>query len=129
VATVAVGLGLDSPNVRHIIHWGPPEDLELYVPESRWGGRDGKQSTATLVAPAIIPSFIDPRGTVRIVVATVAVGLGLDSPNVRHIIHWGPPEDLELYVPESRWGGRDGKQSTATLVTIRGSPCLVSKRV
>ena len=77
----------------------------------------------------IIPSFTDPRGTVRIVVATVAFGLGLDSPNVGHIIHWGPPEDLELYVPESRRGGRDGKQSTATLVTIRGSPCLVSKRV
>ena len=42
MATVAFGLGLDSPNVRHVIHWGPPEDLELYV------RRGGKQSTATL---------------------------------------------------------------------------------
>ena len=30
MAIVAFGLGLDTPNVRHVIHWGPP-DLELYV--------------------------------------------------------------------------------------------------
>ena len=63
----------------------------------------------------IIASFTDPSGIVRIVVATVAFGLGLDSPNVRHVIHWGPPEDLELYVQESGRGGRDTKLSTATL--------------
>jgi len=45
----------------------------------------------------IIASFTNPVGTVRIVVATVAFGMGLDAPKVRHIIHWGPPEDLELY--------------------------------
>ena len=60
-------------------------------------------------------SFTDPSGIVRIVVATVTFGLGLDSPNVRHVIHWGPPEDLELYVQESGRGGRDTKLSTATL--------------
>jgi len=63
----------------------------------------------------IIASFTNPVGTVRIVVATVAFGMGLDAPNVRHIIHWGPPEDLELYVQECGRGGRDNKLSTATL--------------
>ena len=48
MATVAFGLGLDSPNVRHVIHWGPPEYLELYVQESGRGGRDGMKTTATL---------------------------------------------------------------------------------
>lgn len=48
MATVAFGLGLDSPNVRHVVHWGPPEDLELYVQETGRGGRDQNFSTATL---------------------------------------------------------------------------------
>ena len=30
-ATVAFGMGLDSPNVRRIIHWGPPADIESYM--------------------------------------------------------------------------------------------------
>ena len=63
----------------------------------------------------IIESFTDVNGAVRIVVATVAFGLGLDSPNVRHIVHWGPPEDLESYVQESGRGGRDNEHSIATL--------------
>ena len=46
-------------------------------------------------------------GLVRIVVATVAFSMGLDSPNVRRILHWGPPEDLEQYVQETGCGGRD----------------------
>ena len=55
----------------------------------------------------IIASFTDPNGAVRIVVATVAFGMGIDSPNVRYVIHWGPPEDLESFVQESGHGGRD----------------------
>lgn len=48
MATVAFGLGLDAPNVRYVIHWGPPNDIELYVQEAGRGGRDGKPVTCTL---------------------------------------------------------------------------------
>lgn len=63
----------------------------------------------------IIASYTHPNGIVRIVVATVAFGMGLDSPNVRTIIHWGPPEDLEMYVQETGRGGRDNMLSHAIL--------------
>lgn len=48
MATVAFGIGLDSPNVREVIHWGPPEDLELYVQETGRGGCDNLPSNALL---------------------------------------------------------------------------------
>ena len=56
----------------------------------------------------IIASFTHPNGIVRIVV-------GLDSPNVRTVIHWDPPEDLEMYVQETGCSGRDNVLSNAIL--------------
>ena len=46
----------------------------------------------------ILSSFTEPDGFVRIVVATIAFGMGLDTPNVRTIVHWGPPDSVEAYV-------------------------------
>ncbi len=51
----------------------------------------------------------------RIVVATVAFAMGLDAPNVRQVIHWGPPSDSEMYVQETGRAGRDGGPAVATL--------------
>ena len=57
------------------------------------------------VKDAILKSFIDPDSQLRIVIATIAFGMRLDCPNVRCIIHWGPSQDIELYLEET---GRDG---------------------
>ena len=51
----------------------------------------------------------------RVVIATVAFGMGLDSPNIRRIIHWGAPADTESYIQETGRAGRDGEQSLAKL--------------
>ena len=67
------------------------------------------------VKDAILQGFCDPCGILRVVVATVAFGLGLDCPNVRKIIHWGPPSDVEEYLQETGRAGRDGESSTAIL--------------
>ena len=56
----------------------------------------------------IIRNFTLPRGHCRVVIGTIAFGLGLDSPNVRKVIHWGPSSDIESYVQESGRVGRDG---------------------
>ena len=48
MATIAFGMGLDCPNVRRIIHWGAPEDLETYIQETGKAGRDGLPATVTL---------------------------------------------------------------------------------
>ena len=67
------------------------------------------------VKEAIVRAFSLPNGNLRIVIATIAFGMGLDCPDVRQVIHWGPSHDIESYVQETGRGGRDGFLSCALL--------------
>ena len=71
--------------------------------------------TALTVRTNIISSFTEPDGVLRVVFATIAFAMGLDSPNIRKVIHWKPPNDVEGYVQESGRGGRDGECTVAML--------------
>jgi ATP-dependent DNA helicase RecQ len=71
--------------------------------------------TEETVKTNIIQNFTSPDGCCRVVIGTIAFGMGLDSPNVRRVIHWGPSADIESYVQESGRIGRDGQPATAIL--------------
>ena len=66
------------------------------------GGLEDKfdACTADSTKAKIIKDFTKATGIIH-VFATVAFAMGLNSPNIRRIIHWGPPTDVELYVQES----------------------------
>ena len=68
----------------------------------------------------IIQEFCDTQSKLRVVIATVTFGMGINCPNVRHVIHWGSPSDIQMYLQETDRGGRDGPPATATLYNISG---------
>ena len=59
----------------------------------------------------ISKAFVQPTSPLRIIIATVAFGVGVDTPDFQHVVHWGPTEDLEQHVQATGRAGRDGKVS------------------
>ncbi len=52
-------------------------------------------------------------GTLRVVCATSAFGMGIDYPHVSHVIHFSMPHDLESYWQEVGRAGRSGQEAIA----------------
>ncbi len=68
------------------------------------------------VKETIIKSFCDPVGSLSVVIATIAFGMGLDCPNVREVILWGPPSNVEAMVQQTGRAGRDGYLSCTVVL-------------
>lgn len=63
----------------------------------------------------ILKSLTAEGGVVRVVFATIALGMGVDMKGVNSIVHYGAPRSLEDYFQESGRGGRDGSGAVSTI--------------
>ena len=76
------------------------------------GGVRAEAYHAGMAAPerdAVQEAFMD--GSLLVVVATIAFGMGVDKPDILQVIHAYIPASIPAYVQESGRAGRDGEQA------------------
>ena len=73
-------------------------------------------ATHASIKDSVLKAFTDITSPLWIVIATIAFCMGIDTPDIRYVIHWGPAEHIEKYVQATGQTGRDGRHSHAILL-------------
>ena len=95
-------------------------ELFYYFAEELDGIGDGMYAmfhskTPRGIQEEVLTSLAETGGRVRIVFATNALGMGINLPDIRRVIHYGIPRDTEEYIQEVGRGGRDNQRFKAIM--------------
>ncbi len=90
------------------------EDLTAVLMDNGFSVRPYHAGLSTVERNRNQEDFI--RDDVQIIVATIAFGMGIDKPNVRFVVHFDLPKNIESYYQEIGRAGRDGLKSDCLLL-------------
>jgi ATP-dependent DNA helicase RecQ len=99
----------------------------VYAPTRKQADEEGARLTARRWRARAYHAGLDGKtresaqrdfaeGRLEVVVATNAFGMGIDRPDVRAVIHLGPPGSVEAYYQEVGRAGRDGAPALGLLL-------------
>ena len=74
--------------------------------------------TTSSVKEHVTQLMSEDSSHLRILIATVAFGMGVNCKKVRCTIHFGPTKNIEQYLQESGMAGRDGEQTAVLLFNV-----------
>ena len=98
--------------------------FEVYLAKYMYNGEDRHENRIVEMYHAdspdnvkrhILENMRNSEEHIRVLVSTIAFGMGVNCKNVRRIVHFGPSKTVEAYVQECGRAGRDGGQSTCVL--------------
>lgn len=99
-----------------IVYVSLQRDAETAAQNLRDNGFNARAYHAGMSAAnraAVQDGFMD--GSIEIICATIAFGMGIDKANIRYIYHYHLPKGFESYMQEIGRAGRDGKPSVCEL--------------
>ena len=109
------------PNDSGIVYCASRKSTESLTRNLNEDGVNAKPYHAGLTTPERTKhqdAFL--RDDVRVITATIAFGMGINKPNVRFVVHYDLPKNLESYYQETGRAGRDGLPSECVLLFSPG---------